>query len=254
MISNHQFFRTFWPRVAPDVTAARPGMRTKAEVRFLVRLLRLRPGARILDVPCGYGRHAVELACRSFRVTGIDISAALLAQARHAAADLGVEVEFRRGDMRRLGYRRQFDAVLNLFTSFGYFGDAADLQVLRRFRRALRPARAGEPGGWLVLHLINRDWVVRRYRPGSRSRKGRFVVSEESAFDFATSVITTHWTARRGRQVFRGTSRLRMYCCHELMGMLRQVGFSRIQVFGDFSGKPLSLDCRWMTLTARAGR
>jgi SAM-dependent methyltransferase len=229
-------------------------MRTKAEVRSLVRLLRLRPGARILDVPCGYGRHAVELARRGFRVTGIDISAALLAQARRAAADLGVEVEFRRGDMRRLGYRRRFDAVLNLFTSFGYFGDAGDLQVLRRFRRALRPARAGEPGGWLVLHLINRDWVMRHYRPGSRSRMGRFVVSEESAFDFATSVVTTRWSARRGRRVFRGTSRLRMYSCHELTRMLKSAGFSRAQAFGDFAGKPLSHDCRWMTLVAQAGR
>ena len=157
MTWNEQFFRTFWPRVAPDVTAARPGMGTKAEVRFLVRLLRLPAGAKILDVPCGYGRHSIELARRGFRVTGIDISAALLAQARRAAADLGVEVEFRRRDMRRLAYRGRFDAVLNLFTSFGYFGDAGDLEILRRFRRALRPARAGEPGGWLVLHLINRD-------------------------------------------------------------------------------------------------
>ena len=92
---------------------------------------------------------------------------------------------------------------------------------------------------------------MRRYRPGSRSRMGKFVVSEESAFDFATSVITTRWTARRGHQVFRGTSRLRMYSCHELMAMLRQVGFSRVQVFGDFAGKALSLDCRWMTLLSR---
>ncbi len=245
MAWNEEFFRRFWPPVAPDVTAARPGMRTETEVRSLVRLLRLRRAARILDVPCGYGRHAVKLARRGFRVTGVDISPELLAQAQEAAAAAGVQVDLRRGDMRRLAYRGRVDVVLNLFTSFGYFGDTGDLEVLRRFRRALRP------GGGLVLHLINRDWVTRHYRPGSRARMGRFVVTEESTFDFATSVVTTRWTARRGRQVFRGTSRVRMYSCHELVGMLRQAGFSRVQIFGDFSGKPLTLDCRWMTLLAR---
>lgn len=134
---NERFFRRFWPVAGPAITAHT--YESDREVESILRLLRLRPRARILDVPCGYGRHAVELARRGFQVTGVDISPKLLAQAREAARTRGVAAEFRRGDMRRLRYRQRFDAVLNLFTSFGYFGDREDLEVLKGFRRALRP-------------------------------------------------------------------------------------------------------------------
>lgn len=242
---NEEFFRTFWPRVASAVTAHRAGRNAAQDVRALVRLLRLRRGARILNVPCGYGRHAVELARRGFRVTGVDISSILLAQARQAAAESGIRVEVRRGDMRRLAYRRRFDAVLNLFTSFGYFGDADDLRVLKRFHRALRP------GGRLVLHLINRDWVVRHYRPRARARMGDYVVTERAKLDIPTSVITTHWKVERGRRVWRSTSRIRIYSGHELVAMLEAAGFRDVRCMADFRGGPLTLDSRWQVLVAR---
>ncbi|MBI4462519.1 MAG: class I SAM-dependent methyltransferase [Acidobacteria bacterium] len=245
LAGNENFFRTFWPRVAASVTSHRAGRTAVEDVRSLIRLLRLRRGARILDVPCGYGRHAVELARRRFDVTGVDISPALLAQARQAAAAAGVRAEFRRGDMRRLAYRRRFDAVLNLFTSFGYFGDAGDLRVLRNFHSALRP------DGWLVLHLINRDWLVRHYQPYARSRMSEFVVTERSRLDLATSLVITDWTVERGRRVWRNRSRLRVYSCHELLGMLKEVGFRDTRCLGDLRGKPLTLDSRWQVLLAR---
>lgn len=241
---DQEFFRRFWPLVGSAVTAHRGGSEKK-DVKSLLRRLRLRPGVRILDVPCGFGRHSIELAQRGFRVTGVDISPALLAQAHRRAAANGVTVDFRRGDMRRLSYRGQFDVVLNLFTSFGYFGDAPDQQVLERFRRALRP------GGWLVIHLINRDWVMRHYRPQQRSRMGPYVVTEEGTFDLSSSVITTDWRAERGQQVWHGTSRLRLYSCHELLAMLKQAGFSQVKLLGDMRGRPLTLASRWMVLVAR---
>lgn len=240
---NDRFFRAFWPLVGPAITTHIA--ETDRETRSLVGLLRLRPGARILDVPCGFGRHSVELARRGFRVTGVDISLELLAQGREAAAAKGVAVEFHRGDMRRLVYRQRFDAVLNLFTSFGYFGDASDLQVLRNFRRALRPR------GRLVLHLMNRDWLLRNFQPRDRARMGEYLVAEKRSFDFGTSVLTTEWTARRGRRLLRGASRLRLYSCHELARMLKQVRFSAVKFFGDLRGRPLSHDSRWMVLLAR---
>ncbi len=240
---NQAFFCSFWPLVGPAVTTYLTG--TGREVSSLLRLLRLRPGACILDVPCGFGRHSVELARRGFRVTGVDISPELLAQARRAAAAKGVAVEFCRSDMRRLAYRQRFDAVLNLFTSFGYFGDDGDLRVLRRFRRALRP------GGRLLLHLVNRDWLLRNFQPRHRARMGEYLVAQKRTFDFETSVLIAEWTARRGRRVWQTTSHLRLYSCHELVRMLKQVRFSGVKFFGDLRGGPLSFDSRWLVLLAR---
>ncbi len=148
-VANRGFFRTFWPVIGPAITAHRGG--AAEDILPLLRRLKLPPGARILDVPCGFGRHSLLLARCGYRVTGVDISPELLARARRQAAAHSLPIAFRRGNMRRLSGLRGFDLLLNLFTSFGYFGDAGDRIVLQGFYRALRP------GGWLVMHLINRD-------------------------------------------------------------------------------------------------
>jgi SAM-dependent methyltransferase len=243
MLRNDRFFARFWPAVAKLVSAHRA--ETRREVAGVLRLLPLRPSARILDIPCGFGRHAIELARTGFRVTGVDLSSKLLEKARRNAATQGINVEFKRGDMRRLRYRNRFDAVVNLFTSFGYFGEAGGLRVLGLFRRALRPK------GWLLLHLVNRDWVLRVFRRQERVPMGDCVFTEDRSFDFATSIITSHMTMRRGSRVWRGTVRLRLYSCHELIRMLKRARFSRVRFFGDIAGGRLKPGSRWLVLLAR---
>jgi SAM-dependent methyltransferase len=124
----------------------------------LVKWLRLEPGAKVLDLACGRGRHAVALRARGFDVTGVDLSPSNIAYAQRFADDL---LRFRVHDMRLpLGEPNRFDCVLNLFTSFGYFGsDAANILVLRLVADALRP------GGILVLDYFNTPWVERTLVP-----------------------------------------------------------------------------------------
>ncbi len=111
---------------------------TAADVDGIVSRLGLQAGARVLDLACGHGRHAIPLAERGFRVTGYDLSEAMLERARTDAIARGIEVRWMRGDMRALPFDTEFDAVINVFTAFGYFADPAeDLEVLRRVRRAL---------------------------------------------------------------------------------------------------------------------
>ena len=114
--------------------------RTGPQCDFVVSALELQPGARVLDLCCGQGRHSVELAQRGYNVTGFDLSEYLLGLARTKAEKLGVEVEFVRGDMRELPWESEFDAVVNLWTAFGYLeSDEEDERVLRSVGAALRP-------------------------------------------------------------------------------------------------------------------
>lgn len=110
-------------------------------------------GARVLDVPCGFGRHARLLARRGIMVVGVDLSRAMLAEARRSGPEAGLC--FVRADMRRLAYRGEFDAVLNLYTSFGYFSPRENRDVLRRMARALKP------GGRILIDHRDRDRDVR---------------------------------------------------------------------------------------------
>jgi SAM-dependent methyltransferase len=123
----------------------------------LLQALDLPPGARILDLACGKGRHSRYLADRGFDVTGVDISTASISYARqfeHA------QLAFYQHDMRlpfRINY---FDAVMNMFTSFGYFETDRDhLSTLVNVQRGLRP------GGLLLLDYFNSDWVRQNLVP-----------------------------------------------------------------------------------------
>src|SRR5256712_4243303 len=130
---------------------------TAAQVEAIDKILHLRQGGRILDVACGAGRHTIGLSKRAYRVTGFDLSAPLLAEARTAARNAAVKPTFVQGDMRRLPYRNAFDAAISMFTSFGYFDrPAEDRQVLRGVARALRPR------GKFLMELFNRDSLVAR--------------------------------------------------------------------------------------------
>src|SRR4029079_1480712 len=126
----------FWRRAVPREA-------TVAEVDFVERRLGLMPAARVLDVPCGSGRHSIELARRGHRVTGVDISAEAIAHARGAAAEAGVEVDLVRDEMRALPRTGAVDAALCMGNSVGYL----DLGGLRDFLAALGGAVRRRGGG-----------------------------------------------------------------------------------------------------------
>src|SRR5262245_32901759 len=116
---------------------SRSGETTRSEVDALERALELGSGLSILDVPCGAGRHSLELARRGYRVTGVDFNAAVLESARADAAAEKLDVAFREQDMRTLDFDADFDRALCHWGSFGYFDDADNAEFLRRVARAL---------------------------------------------------------------------------------------------------------------------
>ena len=141
-----------------------PPERTIPEVRFLVRELsaRIPEHGQILDLACGQCRHGLPLAAHGFHVTGLDYQDNLLREAARAAKEHGVEISLVQGDMRQLPFAdASFDAVVNLFTAFGYFSDAENEHVLAEVVRVLRP------GGCFLIDVANRDALLRQAQPRS---------------------------------------------------------------------------------------
>ena len=133
--------------------------RTDAEVTFLEKTLALQKGVKILDCPCGHGRHSIELARRGYDVTGQDLNGFFLEEAQRSAKQTDVPVRWIEGDMGEIPFDNEFDVALNLFTSFGYLEDDHQNQ---KFLNAV--SKALKSGGTFVVDVINRDRVVRNYR------------------------------------------------------------------------------------------
>lgn len=176
---------------------------TAREVEFLVGALDLEAGQRLLDVGCGPGRHALELAAQGIDVTGVDISADFIAIAQAEAERRGVadHCRFEIGDVRELDRHEEFDAVISLCQGgFGLLGGPggstdADVDVLRRMATALRP------GGRLAVSAFSAYFAARHLEVGEEIDVGDGVLhevsqvrgpaNEERPFDLWTTLFTS---------------------------------------------------------------
>ncbi len=219
----------------------------RAQVGRLIELLALPSGARVLDLACGQGRHAQLLAEAGFDVDGYDLSRELLAVAKRRGT--GRRLRYRRGDMRRLPGRwtRRFDALTNLFTSFGFFDDARDdRQVLAECARVLKP------GGVMVWQGGSRDGVMARFlsRDGWETSDGTIVVQDRS-FDPLSGLLTIQSTWQTRRRTEHREHRIRLYTASQLAELMRDVGLVVEQAWESFSGRPLTRLSSEMLLVAR---
>lgn len=217
------------------------------EVESLVRLLNLKPPKKILDLCCGFGRHAIVLASKGFDVTGLDLSETILQQARLKAEKLGIKLDLEKKDMRDIQHLNEFDVIINLFTAFGFFdSESEDLLVLQGIHRALKP------DGQFVIDTINRDFAIQARKLQSWNIDNGSVILEERFFDFFKSrlEIVHHIVDNNGRKE-KLESSFRLYTLKEMLDLFSQSGLTLTEVYGDFDGSQYSAQSPRMILVAR---
>jgi SAM-dependent methyltransferase len=237
----------FWSGVEPVLFTMERMGQAPADARALVTLLGLEPGARVLDLCCGPGRHAVELARRGMRVTGVDRTTRYLDQAARAARETGVDLALIQADMRSFVRPRGFDAALNLFTSFGYFEDPGEDEVVAR-----NLLTSLEPGGRAVLDMYGKELLARDFRPRDWSRHGDVILVEERTVRPGWDWISSEWTVLDGssRRSFRVEHRL--YSGQELRALLLRAGFGSVDLYGSFEGAPYDHEATRLVAVATA--
>ncbi|MFD8596054.1 class I SAM-dependent methyltransferase [Kitasatospora sp. NPDC059646] len=233
----------------------------EAMVRCVTGALDPKPGAALLDLACGTGRHSVPLGAAGFEVTGVDLMEPYLAQARERAERAGQRVSFVRADMRDLSALPEgsFDAVVSLHTSFGFFdAEEENLAVLREVRSRLAP------GGRLLIDVMNRDWFLTQSGESFGTAPEEFVVRNfdsstgatylyEERFDALTSRITWNIQAfdpapgTAGRSV---TADYRVYSAHELTALLARAGLVPEKLYGDYDLSPFHIHSPHLICTA----
>ena len=214
---------------------------TRQEVEFLVGRLGLVPGHRVLDVGCGPGRHALELARRGMSVVGIDASDEFITLAREAASADDLDAIFEVLDVRELGFDARFDAVICLCQGgFGLLGGHAELDVFRRMVGAVRP------GGGIAVSAFHAPFAVRHLEEGE-------------TFDAATGVLhevaVVRDAAGHEREFDLWTT---CFTARELELLARDAGLGDVAVLGVAPGcyedASPNLDVPELLLVARRSR
>jgi SAM-dependent methyltransferase len=208
------------------------------DVDFIEQSLALDKGSRVLDLGCGHGVHAVELASRSYQVVGVDVSSTMLTLAKDYNLKRGTSVSFIQGDMRELNLEEVFDGIFCWSTTFGYFDDQRNVDVLERVARALRP------GGRFVLDVHNRDYISWRQPSMAWFEKPGCTCMDEVKVDFYTSRLVT----KRMVMFDNGKSKeiemsIRLYTLHELGRVLTAAGFRVLEVSGHLAHRGAYFGC-----------
>jgi SAM-dependent methyltransferase len=195
--------------------------------RFLSALLNrleVAPGASILDLACGSGRHSIYLAGQGFLVTGLDLSESSIQRAMSHQSE---KLSFVRADMRTFELHKDFDLILNLFTSFGYFDLEEDNQlVVRRIASHLKPH------GLFVLDFLHTGWLKRTLVPHE------IIYRQEIRFDITRSIEHHHVVKRihvsDGAESHHYMERVQMLTPEHLTTMLAGAGLKVVRTFGNY--------------------
>ena len=229
----------FWEMMAPFIFSDEGWAAAAIEVDQVIALLKLPPGAAVLDLGGAPGRHSLALARQGFHVTGVDRTSVYLDQARRQAEAEGLTVEFVQADMRDFRRLGAFDAALSLFTSFGYFETAEEnRQVLANACASLRE------GGKLAIELMGKEVLARIFQ-------ARDWQEEHGSFLLQDRQVSDDWTHMENRWIlvqdgtsheFRVTHWI--YSAAELAAMLRKSGFDSVDAYGGLEGSPYDLSAR----------
>jgi len=231
---------------------------TVHEIDSLIQITGIDTGDRILDLCCGQGRHTMELAKRGYRdVTGVDRSRYLVRLARRRARDKNLKVTFREADARKFHPRTQFDTVIMMGNSFGYFDrQEDDLQVLMTVRNALHSR------GTLVLDITDGRWMRSNFEPRSWEwiDQTHFVCRERSISDDGHRLISREVVTHAERGVIADQFYAeRLYSFDEISALLTESGFQNLRLHGEMTadsdrGQDLGMMAQRLLISATAPR
>ena len=243
-----EWFETFFQGVAVEFwnRAMTPAL-TFVEVDFLEKTLAPPPGASLLDIPCGSGRHSVELARRGYRMTGIDLSADFLHLARTGAADAQVELDLRHGDMRSPGLAANtFDGAFCFGNSFPCLDRPGVTAFLAVLNRAIRP------GGRFALDTgCAAESILPTLLPQRWHRFDDIVVMSKATYIAAASRLDIDYTFIQNGKIETRPSSSYVFTVAELTRMLADAEFEVLSLNGGFSGEPYQLGSPRLVLTAQ---
>ncbi len=234
-----------WATFAPAIFTSERILSAGQEAGQIVSLLKLQPGANVCDLCCGLGRHSLELARMGYCVTGVDRTALYIEQAGKKAGEQELNIRFVQEDMRSFCEPNAFDAVINVFTSFGYFEDPADdKQVIENIYKSLKD------GGNFLIDIMGKEVLARIFQEKRWREEDGLIILEEAKVSEDWSSIDSRWIIITDGRRDECRFTLRLYSAAELGELLKICGFGKVEVCGDLSGSPYDQTAKRLVVLA----
>lgn len=236
------WYKTFFSGVMVDAWLnAMPPEATANDVAYIRRMLKVEPPAKLLDVPCGGGRHSIALANTGFQMTSVDISPEFL-KAGRAASD---KVDWQEREMIDLPWTAAFDGAYCFGNSFGYLPDDDNARFLHSVAKSLKP------GARFVLDYPTcLESIASIFMPQSSHQMGDILFERNGRYDADAGRIIVEYTLTRGQQVEKRVMSQRNYTFRELCGLLTNAGFVDVQGFGGMKDEPFTLGSKALYVVA----
>ncbi|QEN07442.1 class I SAM-dependent methyltransferase [Oceanispirochaeta crateris] len=223
--SDEWFWKTYGPIMFDDQRLKN----SVYEVERIMELCGIKKNDNVLDCCCGLGRHSLELAQKGCRVSGLDLSQGYLDLAKAEAEKRSLKVDFIHKDARTIDYENQFDAIINMFTSFGYFDDPdEDLELLRKLHRALKP------GASLFMEMMGKEILARDFEERTWFEREGIKIMLEYSVDLNWTELCNRWLFYKDDVMTEYSFSHRIFSASEMAAMLWKAGFSTIEIFGSF--------------------
>jgi SAM-dependent methyltransferase len=243
----HEFFEQDYFRKTPEQIDTIID-KSVPQVEFLIDVLELSPNHRILELCCGYGRHAINLARRGYNVTGFDLCQRALKLARQKSQEENLKTHLVRGDIRALPFKRGFDRIYNLF-AFGYFEN--DYEILKVLGGA---SSSIKPGGRLLVDAINGPRILRDFVESAREEEAERYILQERTYDKETRRLRSEWTFiyKDTGETNKHTIVERLCSVNELVSMIDSVGLRTLNIYGDFDKSEYNEDSKRIIVVAES--
>lgn len=234
----------FWVHFAPIMFDDKRWAEAPEVAKKVKEIAGLKDGDSVLDAGCGLGRISIELALLNLNVTGIDIIKSELDAAKESALDENLKINFIQQDLRCLNEKEKFDCTVNLFTSFGYCDTIdEDMVILKNMADSVKK------GGVFIMECTSREVAILYFTEGEWFKRAGFTVLTEFESVGAWEGLRSKWILidEKGKRIEHEFIQ-RLYPASFLRDKLKEFGFSKAEVYGDFDFSPYNQKARTMIL------
>jgi SAM-dependent methyltransferase len=223
--------------------AAMPNEMTQKEADFVQKVLQVTPPAKLLDAPCGGGRHSLALAARGYNLTSVDISPTFLEAARAKANPGPGKVTWEERDMRDLPWPSSVDGAYCMGNSFGYYDDAGNEAFIRAVARALKPG---------ARFVLNTDYLTEGLLPVLQERAwyemGGILCLTSRRYDPADGRLYVEYTTIRDGKVEKWSMSARLHTLREVRRLFEAAGFTNLCAYSSLAQEPFQFGSRQLYL------